>query len=48
MVVMVREGLLEEVGFFWGMEDGRGKEGSERFYGFRVYGVLNLVYSKGM
>lgn len=48
MAVMVREGLLEEVGFPWGMEDGRGKEGSERSYGFRAHGVLNSVYSKGM
>lgn len=39
----LREGLLEEVGFACGMEDGREKEERERSHGFRAYGGLNLM-----
>lgn len=45
---MVREGLLEEVGFACSMEDGKGKEGNKRSCGFRAHGGLNSVCSKGL
>lgn len=45
--VKVREGLLEEVGFAYSMEDGEGKEGNKRSCGFRTHGGLNPGCSKG-
>lgn len=44
--VTVREGLLEEVGLAFGVEDGRGKKGSERSSVCRAHGGLKPAYRK--